>query len=89
MITRDSVRATHGLPLEVFTWKMALGLGRTQPNSMIVKAKGGHSFAFMALLCHVVWLFRLQGCLMIRISATSLDLDEGLLAVFKCKTQTL
>jgi hypothetical protein len=22
---RDSVRATHGLPIEVFVWKMALG----------------------------------------------------------------
>jgi hypothetical protein len=22
---RDSVRATHGLPVEVFTWKAALG----------------------------------------------------------------
>jgi hypothetical protein len=26
---RDSVQATHGLPVEVFTWKMALGRGRT------------------------------------------------------------
>jgi hypothetical protein len=27
---RDSVCATHGLPIEVFAWKMALGRGRTQ-----------------------------------------------------------
>jgi hypothetical protein len=26
----DSVRATHKLPVEVFTWKMALGRGRTR-----------------------------------------------------------
>jgi hypothetical protein len=26
---RDSVWATHGLPVEVFTWKMTLGWGRT------------------------------------------------------------
>jgi hypothetical protein len=26
----DSVRATHRLPIEVFTWKMALGGGRTR-----------------------------------------------------------
>jgi hypothetical protein len=25
---RDSVRATHGLPVEVFMWKTALGRGR-------------------------------------------------------------
>jgi hypothetical protein len=30
MIRGDSVRATHRLPVEVFTWKMALGWGRTR-----------------------------------------------------------
>jgi hypothetical protein len=39
----DSVRATHGLPVEVFTWKMALWRGRTRPDSLIVNANGGHS----------------------------------------------
>jgi hypothetical protein len=26
----DSMRATHGLPIEVFTWKTVLGRGRTR-----------------------------------------------------------
>jgi hypothetical protein len=39
----DSVRATHGLPVKVFAWKMTLGRGRTQPGSLIVNANGGHS----------------------------------------------
>jgi hypothetical protein len=39
----DSVQATHGLPVEVFMWKMVLGRGRTQPDSLIVNANGGHS----------------------------------------------
>jgi hypothetical protein len=43
MIRRDSARATHGLPDEVFAWKMALGWGRTRPDSLIVIAKGSHS----------------------------------------------
>jgi hypothetical protein len=59
MIRRDSVRATHGLPGRVFTSKMAPGRGRTCTNSLIAIAKGGHSFAFMALMCHVITLARL------------------------------
>jgi hypothetical protein len=39
----DSVRATHGLHVEVFTWKTTLGRGRTRPDSLIVNANGGHS----------------------------------------------
>jgi hypothetical protein len=27
----DSVRATHGVSIEAYTWKMALGQGRTRP----------------------------------------------------------
>jgi hypothetical protein len=30
----DSVRATHGVSAEAYTWKMALGQGRTQPDSL-------------------------------------------------------
>jgi hypothetical protein len=40
---RDSVQATHRLPVEVFTWKTALGRGRNQPDSLIFIMKGGHS----------------------------------------------
>jgi hypothetical protein len=39
----DSVRVTHGLPVEVFPWKMALGRGRTRTDSLIVNPNGGHS----------------------------------------------
>jgi hypothetical protein len=61
MIRRDSVQATHELPFEAFTLKTALGRGRTQPDSLIVIAKGGQPFAFVALVCHVVRLFLLHG----------------------------
>jgi hypothetical protein len=27
----DSVRATHGVSIEAYAWKMALGQGRTRP----------------------------------------------------------
>jgi hypothetical protein len=39
---RDTVRATHGLPIEVFTWKTTLGRGRARSNYVIVIAKGDH-----------------------------------------------
>jgi hypothetical protein len=39
---RDSVRATHGLPVEVFMWNTELGRGSTRPDSLIVIAKGCH-----------------------------------------------
>jgi hypothetical protein len=32
----DSVRATHGVSAETYTWKMTLGLGKTRPDSLIV-----------------------------------------------------
>jgi hypothetical protein len=39
----DSVRVTHGLSIEVFTWKTTLGRGRTWLDSLIVNANDGHS----------------------------------------------
>jgi hypothetical protein len=30
----DSVWATHGVSVEAYTWKMALGRGRTWPDSL-------------------------------------------------------
>jgi hypothetical protein len=60
MIRRDSVRVTHGLLGRVFTWKTTLGEGGTRPDSLMVIAKGGHSFAIVALMCHVVRLFPLK-----------------------------
>jgi hypothetical protein len=58
---RDNVRATHGLPGEVFAWKMALGRGRTRPDSLIVITKGGTHVACVVHVCRVIRLFPLQG----------------------------
>jgi hypothetical protein len=58
----DSVRATHGLPVEVFVWKTALGRGRTRPDALIVIAKGGHSWCLCGSrvsCCQVISLARL------------------------------
>jgi hypothetical protein len=58
----DSVQATHGLPVEVLRWKMALGRGRTCPDSLIVITKGGHSWCLhgsCVSCCQVVSLARL------------------------------
>jgi hypothetical protein len=41
---KDSVRVTHGQPGEVFAWKTTLGEVGLGPNSLIVIAKGGHSY---------------------------------------------
>jgi hypothetical protein len=32
----DSVRATHGVSVEAYVWKMALGQGRTRPDLLIM-----------------------------------------------------
>jgi hypothetical protein len=39
--------------------------------------------AFVAHVCHVVRLFPLQGCILIRISATPSDMGDGLIAESK------
>jgi hypothetical protein len=31
----DSVRATHGVSVEAYAWKMALGRGRTPPGLLV------------------------------------------------------
>jgi hypothetical protein len=50
----DTVRATHGLPVKIFAWKMALGWGRTWPNSLIVIMKGGHSCSIVLFILGTV-----------------------------------
>jgi hypothetical protein len=40
----NSVRATHGLPVEVFTWKTTLGEVGHGPDSLIVIMKDDHSW---------------------------------------------
>jgi hypothetical protein len=32
----DSVQATHGVSTEAYAWKIALGRGRTRPDSLTV-----------------------------------------------------
>jgi hypothetical protein len=73
---RESVRATHRLPIEVFTWKTALGRGRTQPDTLIVITIGGHSCCLhgshvscFQVISHARWL-------LIQISVTHLNMGE-------------
>jgi hypothetical protein len=73
----DSARVTHGLPIEVLTWKTALGRGRTQPDSLIVIAKGATRVASMAHVCHVIRLFSFARWLFIQISTTPSDMGEA------------
>jgi hypothetical protein len=73
----DSVRATHGLPVEVFTWKTTLGWGRTRPDSFVVNANDGHSWYLCGSrvsCCQVIFLVR---WLLIRISMTPSDIGEA------------
>jgi hypothetical protein len=69
----DSVRAAHGLPSEVFTWKTTLGYGGLQLDSLIVNTKGGHSWYLCGSrvsYCQVISLIR---WLLIQISAIPLE----------------
>jgi hypothetical protein len=84
-VTWDSVRATHGLSVKVLTWKMALGQGRTRPNSLIVIVKVATHGAFVAHVCCVVRSFPLQGCILIQASVTPSEMGDDMLATFKCR----
>jgi hypothetical protein len=81
----DSVRATHGLSIMVLMWKMALGRGRTHPNSLIVIMKVASRVAFVAHVCCVVRLFPLQCCISIQASTTPSEMGDDMLAAFKCR----
>jgi hypothetical protein len=74
---RDSVQATQGLPIEVFTWKMALGWGRTRPDSLIVTVKGGHSCCLCGPCVSYCQVISIARWLLIRISATPSDMGEA------------
>jgi hypothetical protein len=67
---RDSVRATHGLPSEVFVWKTTLGWGRTWPKSLIVIMKGGHSCCLHGSHVSCCQVISLARWLLIQISMT-------------------
>jgi hypothetical protein len=74
---RDSVRVTHGLPGEVFTWKTVLGRGRTRPDSLIVIMKGGHSCCLRGPRVSCCQVIALAMWLLIWISATPSDMGEA------------
>jgi hypothetical protein len=73
----DSVQATHGLPVEVFAWKMVLGYRWAQLDSLIVNVKGGHSWYLCGSCVSCCQVISLAKWLLIRISATPSDMGEA------------
>jgi hypothetical protein len=72
-----SVQVTHGLPIEVFARKTALGRGRTRLDYLIVNANGGHSWYLCGSpmsCCQVIFL---ASWLLIQISATPSDMGDA------------
>jgi hypothetical protein len=57
----DSVRATHGLPCEVFAWKTTLGYGGPGSTLWLSMQKVATRDACVVHVCRVVRLFPLQG----------------------------
>jgi hypothetical protein len=84
----DSVRATHGVSVEAYAWKTALGWGRTQPDSLTASWTVATRSALLAYVCHVVRFIPLQGWLLIQISTTPSDMGDGLFAMFKHSNST-
>jgi hypothetical protein len=78
MIRRDSVWATHGLPGEVFMWKMALGRGRTRSWLFDSHHKRWSLVLPSWLTCVVLsCYFSLARWLLIRIFTTSSGMGEA------------
>jgi hypothetical protein len=73
----NSVRATHGLTVEVFAWKMALGQGRTWADSLIVIVKGDHSCCLHDSRVSSCLVISLARCILIRISATPSNMGDA------------
>jgi hypothetical protein len=84
----DSVRATHSVSAEAYTWKMTLGWGRTRLDSLTVSWTIATRVASVAHVCHVVRFRPLQDWLLIQIFATPSDMGDGLLTVFKGSNYT-
>jgi hypothetical protein len=84
----DSVRATHVVSIEVYAWKMALGRGRTRPESLAVSWTVATIGALLACMCRVVRFIPLQGWLQIQISMTPSDMGDGLFAAPKRSNYT-
>jgi hypothetical protein len=79
----DSVRATHGVSAEAYTWKMTLGWGMTQLDFLASSWIVATRVAFVAHVCRIVRFIPLQGWLLIRISTTPSNMGDDLFAVFK------
>jgi hypothetical protein len=73
----DSVQVTHRLPIEVFTWKTALGWGRIRPDSLIVNANGGHSWYLCGSRVSCCQVIFLTMWLLIRISMTPSGMGDA------------
>jgi hypothetical protein len=84
----DSVQATHGVSTEAYTWKIALGRGKTQPGFLVMSWIVATHGALRAYVCHVVRCIPLQGWLLIQISMTPSNMGDGLFDVFKCSNST-
>jgi hypothetical protein len=74
----DSVQATHDVSIEVYTWKMTLGWGRTRPGFLVTSWIISTHGALWAYMCRVVRFITLQGWLLIWISATPSDMGDCL-----------
>jgi hypothetical protein len=83
------VRTTHGIPIEVLTWKMTLGRGRIWPNSLIVIAKGGHSCCLCGSRVSCYQVISLTRCILIRISVTPSDMGDAWLLLLFCRSAIL
>jgi hypothetical protein len=57
----DSVWATHGVSAEAYTWKTALGRGKTRPYSLAALGTVATHGDLLTYVCRVVRLFPLQG----------------------------
>jgi hypothetical protein len=73
----DSVWATHGGPTRLYHERHAIGWGRTQPDSLIVNAKGGHSWCLHGLRVSCCQVISLARCIFIQISTTPSDMGEA------------
>jgi hypothetical protein len=84
----DSVPATYGMSAEAYASKTTLGRGKTRPSflvtSWIVATRG----ALWAYMYRVVRFIPLQGWLLIRISATLLEMSDGLFDALNVELST-
>jgi hypothetical protein len=88
-VHRDSAWATHGVSTVAYAWEMCTrvrwALIISLATSWIVVTHG----ALHACVCHVVRFIPLQRWLLIQISITSSDMDDGFFAASKRRIMNL